>query len=68
MTPAARALLDKSRRGEPITADDKLTAIDTVADVEMFRLGLVLHGIDTPEALGACARRKAEIQRMTRST
>ena len=61
MTSAERALLAKSRRGEEITFDDKLSVIDTLADVNAFREGLRNSGQWTNEAVEACARRKVEI-------
>lgn len=64
MSPAVRKLLAKARAGEEPTTDDKLAAIDTVAEVEWFKAGLKQHGIDTPENLAACARRKIELQRI----
>ncbi len=63
MTGAERALRDKAWAGQPVTVEDKLAVIVTVADVEHFAAGLVLAGIAGPEAVAACARRKAEIQR-----
>lgn len=62
--PAAEeALLAKARRGAPITVEDKLSVIDSAADVDWFRAGLREFRLDTPEALAACARRKADLQR-----
>lgn len=63
MTSAERALLAKARRGEPLTVDDRLSVIDSVGDVDWFKAGLQIQRLDTPEALGAVARRKAEIQK-----
>jgi hypothetical protein len=63
MTSAERALLAKSRRGEEITLDDKLSVIDTVGEVDGFRDALRDGGNATPEALAACARRKVALQR-----
>jgi hypothetical protein len=63
MTRAERALLAKSRRGEEITFDDRLSVIDTVDDVNWFRDGLRDSGNWTTEAIAACARRKVEILR-----
>lgn len=67
MTPDERRLIEKARSGEPITVDDKLAVIATTAEVEWFKAGLQMHGIDTQEALAACARRSAEIQRGSRA-
>lgn len=62
-TAAEDALLAKARRGAPITIEDKLSVIGRAADVDWFREGLRDFGLDTPEALAACARRKVDLQR-----
>lgn len=63
MTGAEAALLAKARRGAPITIEDKLSVVVTEGDVDWFREGLRDFGLATPEALAACARRKADIAR-----
>lgn len=60
---AERELMQKHRRGEPITPEDHITTIDDLDELEGFRMGLRDYGTLTVELTQAIARRKAQILR-----
>lgn len=58
---ADQALLRKARRGEPVTAEDHITTIDSLEELESFRRALAEAGRLTVDLLQAIARRKARL-------
>lgn len=60
---AERELMQKHRRGEPITPEDHVATIDDPDELEGFRMGLRDCGRLTVELTQAIARRKVQIAR-----
>lgn len=63
MTEAERDILDKSRRGMPITTADICATITTEAELASFQAGLKLRGAMTGEAIQAIEQRRHQLQK-----
>lgn len=62
MTPE-QEVLEKARRGLPITAVDVCRTITTEAELESYRAGLKLRGALTTDAMSAIEQRRAQLQK-----
>ena len=62
MTPE-RDIIEKAKRGLPISAADICTTIFTEAELESFKAGMKHHGRLTGEALTAIEKRRHQLQK-----
>jgi hypothetical protein len=53
ISPAVRRILDKHRRGEPITPADQVQTIATLAELNAYREGLSAQGLLDTDAYRA---------------
>lgn len=61
MSAAEQALMEKWRRGEPITALDHIPTIETAEELAGFRAGLIRANRMTDELLTAIYRHEIKI-------
>ena len=62
-SPAVQRILDKHRRGEPITPEDQVQTIATLAELNAYREGLSAHGLLDNDAYRAIRDRQDELMR-----
>ncbi len=63
MSDAQQDILDKARRGLPITEWDVCRTITTEAELESYRAGLRLRGALTRDAITAIEQRRFQLQK-----
>lgn len=63
VTDAQRDILDKARRGLPITPEDVCRTIECEVELESYRAGLRLRGALTTDAMTAIEQRRFQLQR-----
>ncbi len=63
VTDAQQDILDKARRGLPITEWDVCRTIECEAELESYRAGLRLRGALTPDAMRAIEQRRFQLQK-----
>ena len=62
MTPE-REIIEKAKRGLPISTADICSTITSEAELESFRAGMKHHGRLTGEALTAIEKRRFQLQK-----
>ena len=61
--PAQERALAKIRRGQPLTADDKVNTITSREELDAYEAGLKRRGALTNDDMAAILRRRAELSK-----